>query len=589
MWMMPSLLAFHPELAKSVVMQRYNTKAAAEANAARQGYAGGAWAWHNGPNGSCTDCTHNEVHLDNGVALAQWQYYEATGDLPWLRSYGYPVIRDVAAFWTSRVNQTPDGKYHLARVDSADEYANGVTDNAMTNAGAVMSLRSAVLAAQALGQSPDPRWTTIADNLNIPVDADGTHPEYVGYTNKTIKQADTVLMSYPIGYITDRAVAAADLERYMPLTDVGGPAMTASVESVIAAMAREPGCAAYTLFENSYKPFLRGPFQQFNETKNSGPSAGQGNPAFAFATGAGGFLQTFPYGLAGLRWQPDALVLDPMLPPQLGNGVTLTGLQYQGRSVTVAIGPATTTVSLASGAPITVKTPDGSHSLGQGAPLTVPTARPDQAPTLNQARCQSAAASSSGAVNLPAAAVDGNNTTYWSATSATSSLAVTLPAGKQADRVEIHWGPTRPANYQAWVQSPAGDWTQVATGAVAAAGDLQATWPSTAAQGVTLTFSGGANASVAELNVPTAGSAHLLAALSGSSFTAAAGLSTPVSLTLTSDGGHDATAVTAALNVSNGWTATPTTSTTVAALAPGSSATVTWNVTAPRTPARPRC
>ncbi|GGV47119.1 hypothetical protein GCM10010495_76000 [Kitasatospora herbaricolor] len=587
-WMYPTLLAFHPELAKSIVMFRYNTLAAAKANAAgvtSRALKGGAWAWDNGPSGTCgglNGCPSSQDHLQSDIALAQWQYYQATGDLTWLKSYGYPVISAVADYWASRVDRNADGTYHVNGVQSADEYAWDKNDESATNAGAVVALRNAVLAAQAAGQSPDPAWTTVGDNLFIPVDPDGTHPEYAGYTNQSVKQAATVMMSYPIGYVTDRTVAAADLHRYLPLTDPGGPAMTASVEAVIAAYAQTPGCLTDTLMRNSYAPFLRGPFQQFLETKFTGASAGQGNPAFNFATGAGGFLQTFPYGLGGLRWQQDGLVLDPMLTPQLGDGITLTGLQYQGRSVTLAIGPQTTTVSLASGAPITVKFPSGTQILAQGSPLIVPTARPDLAPTSNQARCQSVKASSALSDNPPAAAVDGSTATVWTATStAPSSLSVTLAPGKQTGKADIQWGPTRPTTYEAWVQSTGGTWTKVTAGDVPTSGDLHASWPTTATQAVTLTFGGG-TASIAELALPDPSAAHVTSTLTAPGFIP--GQAATVSLSLTSDGGRTADGVSATLGVlPAGWTAQPVSGTNVGSLAAGVSTTVTWTVTPPAT------
>jgi trehalose/maltose hydrolase-like predicted phosphorylase len=52
-WMFPALLAFHPELAKSIVELRYNELSQAEANAASVGYQGGVWAWANGPLNLC--------------------------------------------------------------------------------------------------------------------------------------------------------------------------------------------------------------------------------------------------------------------------------------------------------------------------------------------------------------------------------------------------------------------------------------------------------------------------------------------------------------------------------------------------------
>ncbi|SEG93240.1 Trehalose and maltose hydrolase (possible phosphorylase) [Actinacidiphila yanglinensis] len=589
-WMFPSLLALHPELAKSIVMFRHATIGAAEANARGAGYQGGSWAWDNGPSGTCgglAPCSGYEDHVQSDIALAQWQYYQATGDTGWLRSYGYPVIRDVAEFWASRVTKDADGTYHVNGVTGPDEYTAGVNDESATNAGAVIALRDAVAAAKAAGAAPDPAWETVAAHLYVATDPDGSHPEYAGYQDQPVKQADTVLMTYPFGYVTDDGVAAADLDRYMPVTDTGGPAMTASVESVIAAQVGQPGCLDYTLFQDSYLPFLRGAYDQFNETQYLTPSGGQTNPAFDFATGAGGFLQTFVYGFAGLRWNADALALAPTLPPQLAGGITLDGLQYQGRTVDVAIGAKATTVTLRAGRALTLSTPAGTRTLAPGHRATLATARPDLAPTDDLARCRSASASSSQAVDLPAAAVDGNTATTWTATGTGASYTVSLLAdradgpGRSAPRTahaEVVWGSGRPAAYTLQAQTASGRWQQVSAGPVPATGNLEASWTPVAARALKLTFTGGDPASVAELHVPDAAAADVTTSLGTPQFMTP-GSSSEVTLTATSSGGADATQVDTRLSLPGGWTATPESVAT--SIAKGTTATDTWTVTAP--------
>lgn len=580
-WMFPSLLALHPELAKSIVMFRYDTIAAAEANAASSGYRGGSWAWDNGPTGTCgglAGCSHYEDHLQSDIALAQWQYFEATGDTTWLRTYGFPVIKDIAEFWTSRVTAGSDGKYHIDDVTGPDEYTSGVDDESATNAGAIIALQDAVAAAKALHIAPDPSWSDVASNIYIATSPDGTHPEYAGYTGQSTKQADTVLMTYPFGYVTDNAVAAADLDRYIPVTDPGGPAMTASVEAVIAAQTQQPGCLDYTLFQDSYQPFVRGSYDQFNETQYLTPSGGQSNPAFDFATGAGGFLQTFTYGFAGVRWNPGALTLDPTLPPQLPGGIDITGLHYQGRTVNLHIGPGTTTVTLASGRPVTLSTPSGTRTLARGHTVTLRTARPDQSPTDNLARCQDASATSSGAVDQPAAAVDGSTATTWTATGTSSSYTVMLARSAETAHAGIVWGPTRPASYTVEVQTASGTWRQVADGSVPPTGNLDATWTPVVGRAVRLGFAGGGDASIAELSVPDAAGADLVTTLDAPT-AMAPGSTATVTLTARSVGGANAREVNTTLSLPSGWTATPVSLATV--IAKGATATDTWTVTAP--------
>lgn len=511
-WMYPTLLAFQPAMAKSILDFRYDTRAVAEANAKRAGFSGASWAWDNGPTGTCggfAPCDHYEDHLDSDIALAQWQYYEATGDRQWLRERGFSVIKDVADFWVSRVTMGSDGKYHIRGVTGPDEFTANVNDESATNAGAVVVLRDAVAAAKVVGETPDPKWARVADNIYVAVDPDGTHPEYPGYKNETVKQADTVLMTYPFGYVTNRAVATADLDRYMPVTDPGGPAMTASVEGIVAAQARQPGCLDYTLLLDSYWPFLRGAYDQFLETQYLFPSAHQGFPTFDFATGAGGFLQMFPYAFAGMRWNQTALVVDPTLPPQLKKGITLRGVRYRGATLAIAIGPRYTTISLDAGRPVTLKTPEGMRTLSLHEPVRLRTARPDLDPTRNLARCQPVTASSAERANQPAAAVDGNAVTNWTATSTTSSYEVTLEKHSaelvKTARAVVHWGATRPANYSVSVLSADGHWQQVDSGAVPSQGELDAKWTATPSRAVRFSFRGGSAASITELEVPEVG------------------------------------------------------------------------------------
>ena len=174
--------------------------------------------------------------------------------------------------------------------------------------------------------------------------------QYAGYSGTLIKQADTVLLIYPMEWPMSPQVAANTLDYYAERTDPDGPAMSDAIHAVDSAQIGEPGCATNTYLDRSIKPFVRDPFAQFAEAR--GDKAGSqdplaGSPAYDFLTGAGGFAQVFTYGLTGFRWRADRVYLDPMLPPQLSGGVTLSGLHWQGRSFDVHIGASTTTVTFA--------------------------------------------------------------------------------------------------------------------------------------------------------------------------------------------------------------------------------------------------
>ncbi len=107
-WMFPALLLAHPDIARSMVMFRYRTLDAAKQNARANGFRGAMYPWEADDRGEETtprfasQNAHSEIHVTGDVGVAQWQYYQATGDSAWLARYGYPVIRETAEFWVSR-------------------------------------------------------------------------------------------------------------------------------------------------------------------------------------------------------------------------------------------------------------------------------------------------------------------------------------------------------------------------------------------------------------------------------------------------------------------------------------------------------
>ncbi|MEB8341098.1 discoidin domain-containing protein [Streptomyces endophyticus] len=453
-WMYPSLLATRPELAKPVLEYRYRTRGAAADNALKTSQKGFMYPWTSASSGSLwKECQSwnpphcvTQNHLQGDIALAAWQYYQATGDRAWLRERGWPLLKGLATYWSSRVTPNEkDGTYSIKDVAGPDEYSNGVDDGVYTNAVAATSLRSAAKAAALVGERAPADWNRIADRLRIPYDSKRkVFLQYAGYDidkGADIKQADAVLLLYPLDWKPmPKGAAAATLDYYAAHTDRDGPAMTDSVHAVAAAGIGEPGCSTYTFLERASRPFFRGPFGTFSESRGEKAGAGDalaGTPAQDFLTGKGGFLQVFTHGLTGMRLQDDdAVRLDPMLPPQLSTGVKVKGLQWRGRTYDVGIGARNTTVRLTSGAPFTVDTPGGRHTV-TGAGLTLPTRRPDLTPTTDLARCKSAKATSEDPGQYAGAAVDGNPATTWHPAAPGASLTVDLGGVRPVDRVEV--------------------------------------------------------------------------------------------------------------------------------------------------------
>ena len=55
-----------------------------------------------------------------------------------------------------------------------------------------------------------------------------------------------------------------------------------------------------------------------------------------------------------------------MLPPQMKDGVTVTGLDWQGRTFDIAIGAERTTVTQTAGLPFSVESPEGARTVSRG-------------------------------------------------------------------------------------------------------------------------------------------------------------------------------------------------------------------------------
>jgi trehalose/maltose hydrolase-like predicted phosphorylase len=470
-WMYPGLLSGHPDLARSVLDYRYRTREGARRNARKLGYDGLFYGWNAGRDGDLWKECHSwdpphcrtQNHLQSDIALATWQYYLATGDTEWLRERGWPVLDGIAQFWASRVHKNGDGSYSVKNVAGPDEYSNGVDDGVFTNAGAATALRQATRAARLLGEKAPARWKEIAGKLRTPYDRKNkVFEQYDGYNGSTIKQADSVLLQYPLEWPMSKGTARRTLDYYASRTDPDGPAMTDSVHAVDAAQNDEPGCSTYTYLKRSIEPFVRSPFALFSEARGekagaADPHAGQ--PAQDFVTGKGGFLQVFTHGLTGQRLREGKLKLDPMLPPQLSEGVTLKGQRWQGRSYDVELGAHRTTVRLTEGEPFTLETPHGEQIVSRDAPAVLKTRRPDQDPTPNLARCRRAEASSEESGMYAGAAVDGNSATSWTPDGKKGSLTVRLARTVEGGgSIEPQWAGKKPASHRTEVSADGRHW-----------------------------------------------------------------------------------------------------------------------------------
>jgi hypothetical protein len=105
-------------------------------------------------------------------------------------------------------------------------------------------------------------WLDVARKMKIPFDAERNyHPEFDGYQpGETIKQADVVLLGFPLMYVTDPVVRRNDLDIYENVTRVDGPAMTWSMHAIGHLESGEEAKGA-AMLNRSYQPYLIEPFK----------------------------------------------------------------------------------------------------------------------------------------------------------------------------------------------------------------------------------------------------------------------------------------------------------------------------------------
>lgn len=87
------------------------------------------------------------------------------------------------------------------------------------------------------------------------------HPQYEEYIKGTqVKQADVILLGYPLQYEMNSETKFNDLSFYESVTRESGPAMTWAMFA-INYMDLNHTKKAYEMFLKSYQPYVREPFQ----------------------------------------------------------------------------------------------------------------------------------------------------------------------------------------------------------------------------------------------------------------------------------------------------------------------------------------
>ncbi|KAM4722238.1 protein-glucosylgalactosylhydroxylysine glucosidase [Rhinophrynus dorsalis] len=330
-WMYPNILLFYPEMARYILKYRIRTLKGAVQNAQAQGYKGAKFPWESALTGNevCPEEIYGdqEIHINGDVLLSFKQFYHTTKDLDFFATDGgWDVVSAIAEYWCSRVVWNKEEQcYHLKCVMPPDEYHSNVDNSVYTNALVQISLKFAIdLAADLQHRIPE-TWKDVASKIKVPYDQEKNyHPEFDGYKiGQKVKQADVVLLGYPMMFPMTPEQRKNDLEIYEAVTDPDGPAMTWSMFAVGWMELKKIQEAQHQL--KKCLANITEPFKIWTENAD-------GSGAVNFLTGMGGFLQAILFGYTGFRISKCSLNFDPIFSDDF-NKLHISGIFYLGNKL----------------------------------------------------------------------------------------------------------------------------------------------------------------------------------------------------------------------------------------------------------------
>jgi maltose phosphorylase len=127
------------QVARQLLVYRYNQLGKAIENAAKLGFTNGAALYPmvtmNGE--ECHnewEITFEEIHRNGAIAFAIYNYIRYTGDKSYLAEYGIDVLVGIARFWSQRVHWSEAKKmYVMHGVTGPNEYENNINNNWYTS------------------------------------------------------------------------------------------------------------------------------------------------------------------------------------------------------------------------------------------------------------------------------------------------------------------------------------------------------------------------------------------------------------------------------------------------------------------------
>ena len=182
-YQLPFFIHICPEAAKMALMYRYNILEQAKKNAKLDGHDGAKYAFNSSVVGD--EQVHayirhpfHQIHINADVAWGIINYVTVTGDVEFLKEYGFEILVELCKYWKSRVELT-DGRYEIKYVTGTDEHHPYVDNDAYTNYIVKFVLDKTTQYAKEFGYDYD--FSDISEKLYLPLTEKGLIPQFDGY------------------------------------------------------------------------------------------------------------------------------------------------------------------------------------------------------------------------------------------------------------------------------------------------------------------------------------------------------------------------------------------------------------------------
>jgi len=171
-YILPFFLYTKPEIAKALIMYRYNLLDAARNRAKELGHKGALYPWRTIDGPECSayfPAGTAQYHINADIVYALKRYVEATNDLDFLYDYGCEIVFETARFWEDLGAYIPlkGNKFCINTVTGPDEYTALVDNNAYTNYMAKMNLEYAYDIANKMKKEVPQKYQKVASKLNL--------------------------------------------------------------------------------------------------------------------------------------------------------------------------------------------------------------------------------------------------------------------------------------------------------------------------------------------------------------------------------------------------------------------------------------